>query len=108
MTTKALILQNFEQKIVWLLLASLIFVSIVYVYFVNSSIIQMAIREENEESISIAETEISVLVSEYITLSGDIDMDLATAMGFVDAREEATFAQREDGATTLSLARDEI
>ena len=108
MTTKALHLHNIEQKIIWLLMSGILVMSFLYIYFVNSSIIYTAIREENKETIGLIQTEVSALVSDYITLSGTVDLVLASELGFVDASKKASFALRGGETVTLTLLNNEI
>lgn len=82
--------------------------SICYVYFVNSSIINVAIRDDYEEEISLIQTDITELVERYMALSETIDFDQAVVLGFVEVGNEASFAVRGSEPVTLSLVGNEI
>lgn len=107
MTNKALALPNIEQKIILLLILLLVGQALMYVYLVNSSIFNVVARKEHEEMISLTETEITGLVSEYMALSEKITLELAYERGFVDAPASGVFAKVQTDALTLSLLNNE-
>ena len=108
MTTKALTLNNLEQKIVWLCLAGILLLSFFYIYFINSSIIDVAAKERSDELISITETEISGLVSDYIFLSKTVDLEGAKRLGLTDVSAKTVFVTRRTPTQILTLLDNEI
>lgn len=108
MTTKALTLNNIEQKIVWLCLTGICLLAFFYIYFINSSIIDVAAKEKSDELISITETEISGLVSSYIFLSKTIDLEGASRLGLTDASAKTVFVVRSIPTQILTLLDNEI
>ena len=59
--TKAFIINNIEQRLIFILGALLLLLAFAYVYLVNSSIFNVVARKEAEEMISVTETEITGL-----------------------------------------------
>ena len=108
MTTKSLYLNNLELKLFWFLLLSISLVSFFYIYLINSSIINLALREDYEEEMSYLETEVTDLVSEYMSLANQVDYEQALAFGFTDDASQITFAVRGEPAVILTLGTDEI
>ncbi|OHA58672.1 MAG: hypothetical protein A2571_02795 [Candidatus Vogelbacteria bacterium RIFOXYD1_FULL_44_32] len=90
--TRSLALRNFEQKIILVFGAVLLLEAFVYIYLVNNSIYNVVVRKEAEEMISLTETEITGLVSQYMDLSQKVTMELARERGFVDAPAGLTVA----------------
>lgn len=78
-----------------------------YVYLVNSSVFNIVAREEAMERGSVYATELSVLESRYIELSGNITLPLAYTLGFSDASNKSAFV-RESESARFSLAANEI
>ncbi|MEK7136423.1 MAG: hypothetical protein AAB821_02425 [Patescibacteria group bacterium] len=103
MNTKAIAIQNIEQKIILVLGSLLLMQALMYVYFVNSTIFNVVARKESEEIISTTETEITGLVSEYMALSEKINLDLAYTRGFVDAPANGIFVVAKPEAVALSF-----
>ena len=101
--TKAFIINNIEQRLIFILGALLLLLAFAYVYLVNSSIFNVVARKEAEEMISVTETEITGLAAKYMTLSEGINLDLAYEKGFVDAPERGVFAVVKPAGATLSF-----
>ncbi len=108
MITKSLQLNNLSQKLFWFLVVLIVLLSIAYVYFVNSSIINVALRDDHEEEISVVQTQITSLVTEYLALSSLIDFDQAVLLGFAEAKDKNDFVARQSGSITLTLGHNEI
>lgn len=108
MTSKSLHLNNLEHKLFWLLLVMISLVSFFYIYLINSSIINLALREDYEEEMSYTQTEVTDLVSEYMSLTNQLDYEQVLAFGFVDDASQVTFAVRGEPAVILTLGTDEI
>ncbi|MEX0919006.1 MAG: hypothetical protein WDZ85_03560 [Candidatus Paceibacterota bacterium] len=107
MMTKALHFNNLEIKLFWLslfLIGALIFS---YIYLVNSSMINVARREQLEEEISLRRNDITNLVADYMTNRSAIGFNEALALGFADAAGRNTFAVRGEKSVTLTLGGDD-
>ncbi len=95
-----------EKKIIAGLLTLSVVLAIFYVYMVNSSIFNVIARKEAEEMITVTETEISSLVSEYMRLSQAINIDLAHELSFVEIPEGAIVAvEIHNVDTAVSIRR---
>lgn len=108
MYTRALKIHNLERKIIWSLLIMIVFQFLGYSYFVSSSLFDVMARKQQEEMIAVTETEITVLVSEYLALSEDITIDLAHSLGFKDAPKETLFAIIPQKSVAFSPLDNEI
>ncbi len=95
-----------EKIIIAGLIALSVVLSIFYVYMVNSSIFNVIARKEAEEMITVTETEISGLVSEYMRLSQAINIDMAYEMSFIEIPEGAIVAVEMNNIdTAVSIRR---
>ena len=108
MYTRALKIHNLEKKIIISLMFLLVFQALGYVYLINSSIFNVVARKEQEEMIAVTETEITALVSNYLALSENINLDLAYSLGFKDAPKETLFAVIPQSAVAFSSLDNEI
>ena len=96
---------NTDKKIIAFLLVLIVVSAVFYVYFINTSIFNVIARKEAEEMITITETEISSLVSEYMRLSQAINLELATEMSFVAIPSGAIVAVETSGHSAVSALR---
>jgi len=108
MMTRVLKLNNWEQKLVFLLSSVLVILCFLYIYFVNSTILQISLRNHNQEEAFLVQTEITNAVTEYMALSRQVDMETAESLGFVDASNLVTFVNRETTNMTLTFGGNEI
>ncbi len=108
MTTQALKLNNWEQKLTILLGVFLVVLCFLYIYFVNSTILQISLRNHNQEEAFAVQTEITNLVSEYMALVRQIDMSYAESLGFIDASNLVSFIERDTAGLTLTLGINEL
>ncbi len=102
----ALLLKNWEKKMILLCLPLAGSLVLVYIALVGLSVSYVANRERGGEQISLLRTEVATLESEYLSLSGQITLDLAHQLGYKDVAMEASYAAREK-TTSISLARSE-
>ena len=103
---KKLNLVNLNQKIFWSLGAFLLFSSILYVYFVNQTILNIVARENLEGDIVALNSEISEMEFEYISQKNAITLVYAYSLGFKDANN-VKFASRKLAGQGLSLRSDQ-
>ncbi len=103
MNTRASIIDNIEQKIILILGSFLLLQALAYIYFVNSTFFNVLARKEAEENISVAETEITDFVTDYMALSERVNLPLAYEKGFVDAPVDGVFAAIAPVAVALSF-----
>jgi len=89
----------------WLLPLSLLALSLAasYVYLFHTSVLYLHERELALENINALETKIAILETELIAKRDQIDLTLATSLGFVEQTAEPLFAQK-DAAIRLSLS----
>jgi len=96
-------IEYLEKKVTLVLAIGIVLSLCGYVYLINDSIFQVAVRKETEEKIATVETEITSLVSDYMAISSTINLEKALALGFVEAGHSAKFVSRETGSN-LSLS----
>lgn len=98
---------NWENKIKWTLWLTLFALTGTYFFLVNSSIFAVAGRQDNEEKISQLEATVSALEADYLSRLGQIDLDYALTLGYVDAANQANYvvASRPFGLLAIN---DEI
>jgi hypothetical protein len=98
-------IENLEKKLSLVLALGIVLCLCGYIYLINDSIFQVAVRKETEEKIATVETDITALVSTYMAISSTINMDKATALGFTEAGNSAKFVSRHGGSgLTLSFS----
>ncbi len=80
-----------------------------YVYFINSSVLNTVIREQNNKEISQMILRISSLENSYIKLKSDINIDMAYTLGFRDDFSRVHFSSENTNvAGNISLLANEI
>lgn len=94
-----------QVYILWFLVAGIVALIALYIYFVNVTIFHTAERQELDESITEIKTSISQLELELIDGTREITKDYAYNLGFQEV-EEVSYVSR-DPSTKLSLL-DEI
>ena len=95
-------INQLEKKIFWFLAGVIGISSMLYVYLVNQTILNIVMRENVESEMVDLESKISELEFEYITLKNDINIDYAYSIGFVDV-EKVKFASRKLSTQSLSV-----
>ncbi len=89
-------MKNWENKIKWVLIASLVLMTGAYVYFLSNSVSSVALRRDNEEKIVALDAEVSSLEANYLGRMSSINLELVKKMGYVDAADSASFATRNE------------
>lgn len=85
-------INNLEQKLFWLMVASIAFLATVYVCLINNTIVNVVVRKQSVESINNINAEIAVLEGRYVALTNGLTLEKAYSLGFVDAEENTSFA----------------
>lgn len=108
-TANLISFDNLNKKLVWFLLAWFLLLIFSYIYLVNDSMVFVLARKQAEEAIARTETAVTVLVSDYMTKTNNINLAKAHDLGFVEAGNRASFVVRStESALTLSLGNNEI
>lgn len=81
MKAKIAVLKD-ERIMVWVLAWTVLALVILYIYFMNSTVFNVAKRAEIEQDIALRSSTIGNLEFKYIALRNDIDMDLALSLGY--------------------------
>jgi hypothetical protein len=72
------------QNAVWALFSLCLIFFVLYIYFMNSSVFNVAKRIEAERTVAELNADLSRMEFEYIALENKIDINLAYKMGFND------------------------
>lgn len=75
---------------------------LLYVYFVNQTVMHVVARENAEQAISNLSAEVGSMELAYIAVRNEITLSYAEENGF-NASEHTAFVARQDTATQLSL-----
>lgn len=92
------------ERVVWaVLLVTLGLLAGLYVYFVQSTVFNIAAREDGQEQIGSLESEIATLETEYIALSSKLTLARALELGFeeITADRGAFVAMQTERAVSL-------
>ncbi|TRZ52763.1 hypothetical protein D4R99_02175 [bacterium] len=84
---KSLSLYDFEQKMFWIFVGLIFCCSVFYMYIISSTILNIIARESAEREVKLANSVISGLESEYITLGRGLDLNNAKVLGYLDVSE---------------------
>ena len=80
-----------------------------YLYFINSSVLNTVVREQNNKEISQTVLKISNLENKYIVLKSEMNIDMARSLGFKDDFSRVHFSSENTNVTgRLSLLGNEI
>ncbi len=108
MNNKNTLIKKLPTGIFWFLVVAIVFSSGLYVYLINDSVSNIALRKNNENKMSEMEAEVSFLESSYLDKLGEVNMDYAIKLGFVDASKSTTYAVLDQSATGLVAVKNEI
>lgn len=107
MRKKTATLPLVDTRLWWSLAVLAIVLSFFYVYLVNNSVFNIAARKNNEEKIASLEAQVATLESSYMAESGQINLQMAGALGFVDSSKETNYAVLNHSAVSqLSLSNE--
>lgn len=85
-------INNVEQKLFWMLLATVAFLAVSYVYLINNTILNVVARKEAYETINNLDAEIAVLEGKYVAMTNSLTLEKAHSLGLVDVGMRASFA----------------
>ncbi len=83
MTSKIAVLKD-ERTLVWVFGWMCVALCVLYIFFMNETVFNVAKRAVLEQEIAVHVSEISDLEFKYISLRNDIDIDLAYSLGYQD------------------------
>ena len=83
MNSKTAILKD-ERTPVWTLVFVCIALCVLYIFFMNETVFNVAKRATLEQEIAIRSSDISNLEFQYISLRNNIDITLAYSLGYKD------------------------
>ncbi len=75
------------NKVFWMMISAIVFMSLFYIYAVNSTVVSVAERDSIESKISATKAELASLESKYISGKSAITMELASSLGYSEAKK---------------------
>lgn len=80
-----------------------------YIYFINSSVLDTIARQQNDKNIANLSSNIGILENEYMNARAGLNIDVARGLGFKDDFSKVHFSSENSNvAGTISLRGDEI
>lgn len=73
-----------EQKLFWALVSTMVLFVALYVYFISSSVVNVVLHKEAQQEQAAISSRLATLESEYLARKNDIDLDLASSLGFIE------------------------
>jgi len=105
MKTKTLTLTYTYSKILfWISVMSIVLLALAYMFFVNETVRSVVLRQQLEKQVSSLDSTIATLEFEYVSQSHSIDLVLATALGFNEARNP-TFVSKKQAVSFGTTGR---
>lgn len=92
MTIKTLNIDYSYQRLIHLTIAALILLFGLYIYFIAGIIWDAASREKTLTQANELTSKVSTLETEYVSLSGKVTLELASALGFTESGDRSGFA----------------
>lgn len=104
MTVANLNILYLRQRLFWrcLFIVALLLVS--HIYLVKSTVFNLMTRERLLASLNETSNNVVALESKYLTLSGQITMDLARNLGFRDAADSTIFVALPAETSVVALS----
>lgn len=99
--------EHIEKKLFWGLLVGIVCNLVLYVYFVNASVLDIVERTSLRGEIQTTGTAIGSLETEYFHLTKDVTITLASSLGFMEAKD-VQFASKGSFAVGGTQANNEI
>ncbi len=81
--------------LVRLFLTAIVLISVLYLYFLNTTIRAIVESKNNYENIQIISQEYQNLESKYFNLLGKINIEYARQMGFIDQAQKVDYIVRQ-------------
>ncbi|MAZ56243.1 hypothetical protein CL653_00420 [bacterium] len=91
-----------DSKILMMMFGVLVFLALMYMYFVSSTILHTVVRKEVAKSIIELESKIAELETDYILAQNSINTELAIEKGFIPNDNKKLFADRSVSTLVLS------
>ncbi len=99
-------IQHAELRIFWVLSSAVGLLLASYLYLVSSSIVNVIVRGELENTIAATHSELSTLETEYLAKKNAVSLDRAFALGFHASGEKRFVAKRSLYGSALSLGNE--
>ncbi len=93
---------DLNRRIFFMMLSLFLLVGGLYVYFLGNIVFSVLERKTVETEIKALAQNVNELEIAYLAKDNNINLALATSLGFTEARE-ALFASRTDSARSVSL-----
>jgi len=104
MKTKTLKLNIENQKIIFWILASIIFILILmYSYFVNASVLSVVERKNTNQELTITSSRVAEIESKYFTSLDRVTLNLALSRGFMETETSSFVARKTLTRNILTL-----
>lgn len=94
-------IQNNTKTIITALLIGVLLLSVVYVLFVRSAVMNVVMREKTEAEITRLVAHIGELEFDYIEQKNNVTIDLAYEMGYSDITD-TSYVSRKSAVSVLS------
>ncbi len=91
-----------DKKIFFILIITVAFSSVMYLYLVNSAVMNVVKKEKLSQEIGAMQARLSSLESSYVVLRNSISLDFAYTQGFEDVLD-AQFIERKPLGKGLSF-----
>lgn len=86
----------FNERAFWLILALVVILVIGYIYFIHATVQNVAARQRAEKALTEVTSSIASLESNYMSLTGSVNITEAYSMGFKNTSvEETKFVKRK-------------
>ncbi|MCX6714006.1 MAG: hypothetical protein NTV48_02785 [Candidatus Vogelbacteria bacterium] len=108
MTSKKLTTKKWPARVFWSLIVAVVFFAGLYVYLIDDSVSKIALRNGNEQQAGEMEVSVSTLESSYLAKLGEVNMDYASRLGFIDASKSTTYAVLNQSTVGLVAVKNEI
>lgn len=92
MTIKTLNIDYSYARLVQATLAAFLLLAGLYVYLVSTIVWDAANREKARAQASELSSKVATLESDYVNLSGEVTLELASHLGFVETSNQGAFA----------------
>ncbi len=94
--TERILQLNSEKRIFWGLLGALLLSACFYIYFINSTVHNVVLRQNLESELSQLSLSIGSQEFEYIAKKSSVTLETAYALGFKDTENKSYLARNPD------------
>ena len=92
------------QKLFWLLSYALLALLVLYLYFVSTIVAGVVKMDNLRTELGVLQSSANELESNYVSLAGNVTMDLARELGYQDAGSHTSFAYETPVADGVALS----